>query len=344
MATQRSDKYGASMSASSEVQLARGQNSVDRQLVAADNARGNRGAFQVIVPEGEGLLVALYGIEGLTAPDILKRPFYFQCPPLESFSVSTAFNWSTWQTISQGDMASPGGKALSTISFQTLFVEGEQTWTFRSSPERGALGVPTNPQATAARLRAIVNRGTPFGLVVGNRELWTNNDVHWGPVNGNAAVITQADIEERVGEEDARYVSVTFQEYREPKLVRRGQGKKKSTGRSKNVPTKVVIDEGGEAREVKDGKPTSRVVVHNATFQKLAKHYYGRQSDAKEIRNANDGMSNVAVTASLGAVARKRKSKKLTLRIPKMNMVAQWQISRVSAGSASVGDSGVEEE
>src|SRR4051812_19863427 len=71
-------------------------------------------------PTGEGLLVSLYGIPHITDPDVLKTPFYFQCPPLDSFTRSYAFDYGTYQTLRYGEMASPQGRRLTTITFATL--------------------------------------------------------------------------------------------------------------------------------------------------------------------------------------------------------------------------------
>jgi hypothetical protein len=265
---------------------------------------------QVVTPSGEGLLVTMYSIDGLTDPDVLRVPYYFQCPPLEDFTISESFNWQTFNTLRHGDMSSPGGRSLAQINFQTLFIAYPASFTFFSGDPHSRLYRP-NPRQMAADLGRIMRNGTPFGFTVNNAALYDKADVHWGPHNGNAGVLLSLDTTERAGEADARYISASFQEYRDPHLTRRKLGKH-THKRGRNLPTSVTIRADGRAIE------QGLTIFQEATLRKLARHFYGKPEQWRHIAHRNGALKNVPGNRNLGEwLTKNRKEKSIKLRIPK---------------------------
>jgi hypothetical protein len=269
---------------------------------------------KAVKPSGEGLLVTLYGINGITDPDVLKVPFYFQCPPLEDFTVSESFNWTTWNTLNHGDMASPSGRTLAQINFQTLFLAYPASFTFFSAVSGVGLAHP-NPRSRSAELRRIMRQGTPFGLVVGNVALYDTPDVHWGPNaaggGGNAAVLISLDVSERAGEEDARYLNVGFQEYRDPHLTRRKLGKH-THKHGRGTPVTITVHKDGHAVEY------GLTIMKEATLRKLARHFYGHPEQWRHIVKRNPALKNVSGNRNLGDwLTKVRKVKEVKVKIPK---------------------------
>lgn len=281
-------------------------------------------------PVGDGLLVSMYAIPDLTAPDVLAAPFHFQVPPLDSLAVQRQFNWTTWQTLRKGEFVSSGGRGLATISFNTLFVAYNASWTFQTNTDmsdrrsgrtqQAEAVVGHNPRSAANRLKAILNSGTPFGLVIGNHPLWGYNDVHWGPPNDNAAVLTALTVEERAGEPDARYTNVSFQEYRSPELERRRKGKKRNSNkRGRDVPAVVqVAATDTEAKRLAEGHHSGQVWARATTLYGLARHFYGSQAEWRLIVSdpANSKLKNVTPSRALGEWLSSRHEKSMKLRIP----------------------------
>lgn len=264
-------------------------------------------------PVGQGVLVQMYKIPHLTDPDLLRVPFYFQCPPLDSIPVSAAANWSTWQTIRRGEFISPGGRTLQRISFATLFLSYNMDWTFTHGDSDELIS--GDPQQAVRALRQILRSNTPFGLSISHEGMWSRPDVHWFPGNGNAAVLVSLDAEERAGEPDARYTNVTFQEFRSPDLDRRRKGKRRHDHkRGRGVPTYVLVRSDGRVEEGKAQKPITR----NADLRELAKHFYGRQAGWRTIVAANPKLKNVAASRSLGSWLRSRHVKQERIFIPEL--------------------------
>lgn len=277
-------------------------------------------------PVGEGMLVTMYSLKGITAADVLKTPFYFQCPPIDDVTRSYAYDWQTYNTLRRGEMMQAAGRRLATISFGTLFVDQTYSWTFQrkygSVPDpQNNLNYP-NPQKMARELVQIMHSGTPFGLSVTHPKLWKRADIHWATKHGNAAVLQSVDVSERAGELDTRYVNVSFQEYRDPKIRRRaqeGQGRDESRGR--DLPVTVVVHKDSTAG-VRDGERDGDEgkTFKDVTLRKLAKFYYGEQSLWRDLAKAN-GIKNFSGDRPLGEYVKRRKEKQIKVKVPKMRAV-----------------------
>jgi hypothetical protein len=258
--------------------------------------------------EGDGVQVTLRAIRGLTSTQVLRTPFAFQCPPLESLARDGQYAWEPYTTIRRGQFARPSGRQLSTIQFETVFVSYDVQGTVLADD-----GVDSrNPVLLASRLEAIMRRGTPFELMIGQKRLWGQLDVHWGPSNENAAVLTGVRVEERAGEVDARYLTVSLQEFRSVELLRKNQGTGHSRGR--DLPIKLHINQLGHV--------TGAAFKGKATLHNLAVHFYGEASMWKGIVRRNGALKGVAPSDDLGTVADHRKDNKLVVVIPALTASA----------------------
>jgi hypothetical protein len=154
-------------------------------------------------PHGQGQRVVLQRIPGLTARGILERPFLFQCPPLNEFPVQYGWDFIDFDTVGAGYRTRPGSSQLTSVSFDTLFVDEPVYAHFAINKS-----VPANPIELVAELRAIGDAKTPFQVVAGQPELWgVSYDVNM------AATMRSLRSSEQAGERDARYVSVSFTEF-----------------------------------------------------------------------------------------------------------------------------------
>lgn len=291
---------------------------------------------------GMGLRVMLRRIPHLTDKGVLHNPFYFQCPPRDTFRVAYAYDHQEYVTVRHGQLSRPVGRNLATISFDTLFIDANYAWTnlrggrfanetSGKSPTTGLAGgrpilqggVPVteterhlserapNPKLMVKELHALLVTGTPFELVIGQPRLWGTNDVHWGPVNGNAATLRTLDVEERAGELDSRYVSVAFTEYRSAQLIQKKKGPKtKSVSHDQLLPLTVVVTRDGVVKS-----PSGRVYLRNATLHKLAKYFYGSYGQWHRI-TVRGHKINWPPSRSLGEYVHKQKAKSMKFFLP----------------------------
>lgn len=154
---------------------------------------------------GAGLRVELRSIKGVTRKGMLQVPFRFQVPPLDSFRVDKAVVATDYSTIQEGTFTRLNGKELATVTFDTLVTQEPAPWVIA----RGLW----NPHRVSRRLADIHDAETPFRLVA-----W-----HPGPIIELNMPVTFRNLgkEERAGENDARYLSPSFTQWRDPVIERR---------------------------------------------------------------------------------------------------------------------------
>ena len=204
------------------------------------------------VQRGGGLRVRLRRIDGLTSKKVLRTrdAYYFQCGPLEEFAVDHAHSFSDYDTISRGQYSWKGGRQLRQVAFDTLAVD----W------GNFVIEHHFDVEDMVEDLEAILNEGTPFDLLV------THNYAS-GPVELHmAATLRTLRVSERAGEPDARYLSVSFVEYREPVVSRKGKKRRRRSGRL---------------------YPVTHELGPTDTFRSLSKRYYKHVHGARVIANYN---------------------------------------------------------
>lgn len=238
-------------------------------------------------PQGDGLIVALSAIDGFTDPAVLKKPFYFQCSPLDQMPQDYSWEWNDYTTISSGYHSNPQAPALASWSFETLFVDNDREHWFTLTKDQ-------NPVVLCAALKALGDSMSPFQLQFGQPDLWGT----WDVVTG--ATFRALHIEERAGEPDARYVAVTFSEFTDtpdvqpippPPHVRGAHNK----GQQPKLPAHIlaILD-------------SSTLHVGSRTMTQLAKRYYGSAAAWRLIAKAS-GLTSVGPNTDLTTMIGKHK-------------------------------------
>jgi hypothetical protein len=243
----------------------------------------------------EGLRVILRPIRGLTKRHLIKEPFVFQAAPLEEFSRQSSYNHSEYDTLRGGQHSRPAGRALEQTGFGTIFVDYNAPWDLIpdifDEEWRSVFPVP-DPVAATKELRRIMNAGTPFLLSVDNPALRGGYDLRM------AATFRSLTVTERAGEVDARYVDVSFVEYRDVRVKRFLKGE---AGDDK-LPITLLV---------------RRLPKRHDTFSELAKHYYGDPSLWRHIRKANDAFAGIGGHQKLTDTKAYKKNHNVKVKVPR---------------------------
>jgi hypothetical protein len=166
---------------------------------------------------GRGTIVALSRIPGLTKPPILQRPFYFQCPPTDSIGPTLSWSWNDYATLGVGMHSNPAYRTLATITISSLVVDTGEVYEARgpgsrfsrwaAGPHFAITDLEQDLISTMQRLRVVGDGMTPFALQWGQPALWG----HWDYLH--AVTLREFHPEERAGEMDARYFTLSVTEY-----------------------------------------------------------------------------------------------------------------------------------
>lgn len=233
-----------------------------------------RGKEAMPEPTGKGLRVVLQRLS-VTRKDLLEVPFLFQCPPLESFPRAYSWSFTDYDTVGAGMHSRPGSTDLATITFRSLFVEAPAPFVVKK-------GTTFNPVYLAERLKALGDAKTPFQLLAGQPDLWgVFYDVNM------AVTMRSLDVEERAGEPDARYFTVSFKEFRgvSPSELTAGLRSNLQTATGDKVLAILTV---------------RNLPVGMRTFRAIAKRYYGSSAPWRLIAKA----SGLSVAGDVNLVAR----------------------------------------
>jgi hypothetical protein len=248
-------------------------------------------------PDREGLRVILKRMPGYTPKDLLQQFFYFQVPPMENFKHSHGHGQQTYETL-RGEFSRPAGRKLIQIQFTTMVIDWMPEWSLLH-----AEGWEPNPIDISRNLIALSERGYPFLFTAGQPALWGRYDILDLPMT-----LPTIDVDERAGEVDARYLDVTFQEFRSPQMVTsKGKGKAR---KADNLPSYVEIATTGAGRD-RNGHRFPRPTLHS-----LSLHFYGTVGRWTVIAKKN-GMRDYAPTRSLEDWAKRHQGRD-RLQIPRL--------------------------
>jgi hypothetical protein len=254
----------------------------------ADLRRRGRGEPQ----RGRGLAVIFRRRPGETPRRLLQKPFYFQCPPTETFRWRAAHAHTDYDTVGAGQHDRPAGKQLIAVDFSTLFVDYDPPWAayrYGTADNHGAdrrldgeyvppagdrgqrrmvgSGPRVNPLGWSEQLLELVESGAPFNLTVGQPNWWDKWDIR-----NLAVTLRDLQVEERAGERDARYIEVQLIEHREMALKRQRRG----------APVTVTVDQ-ETGRATWDDGDYEQHSVKSPTLRELAKQIYGDPSEWRRI-------------------------------------------------------------
>lgn len=241
-------------------------------------------------PTSNGLVVVLSRVEGFTQKGLLSEPFYFQCAPLETMPRDMAWQWTDYLTLGTGYHSQPNAPNLESWSFDTLMVDDDWGLWFTQTKKRDLLGM-------VRELKKLGDSMTPFQLQFGNPQLWGE----WDVVSG--ATLRGLHVEERAGEPDSRYLTVSFMEFpdaptHKPVPADPTKSKKKTTDER----YLAVLD-------------SAKLPTHRDTMAELAKHYYGKVSDWRMIAKAS-GLTKYGPNTNLRTTAGKQKPP-VKIKVPK---------------------------
>lgn len=231
-----------------------------RDAAAAEAARNRRVQERV---RGEGMRIRLSKIPGITQGDalkVLKVPYYFQCSPLDNFTVPTTRTFPRYTNYQGTEYLQRGGSILQTLAFRTIVVEYgryvvERDW---------------NMERLIKNLQRIAESGWPFELLATHQY---NLDAE---VQMNV-VLESCIVAENAGEVDARYIDLSFVQWRAPVVVR------KAIGSATTWPKTVVLDKNGTAK-LQGGKGTKG--WKNATLAAIAIGVYRKPGLARYVGSA----------------------------------------------------------
>jgi hypothetical protein len=176
------------------------------QGIDLDDGQGSEGLNVTLKVEKAGYdlyaaKLALIRKARVDMPD-LSRVLHFQMPPLDSFTIDAAADWEDYSTLRLGERSRPNGPRLRTYSFQTLFLEDEQTVS-RFVQATNASGV--QPELATRQLMLVMEALLPLRLTVAERGLRPEVD--------DVVTLRSVRAEHRAGEPGTRYVDVQFTRY-----------------------------------------------------------------------------------------------------------------------------------
>lgn len=225
----------------------------------------------------EGMRVLLEPIPGLTKAKLLpRRGFMFQLPPLEEFTVNYAHSHTDYETL-EAQQSRAGVPELATIQFSTLVMDDDR---FDVNP------LAATVENATEKLRDICLSGTPFLLTAahqlpsGGYSNW--NETFAGPEVQFPATLRSLAVTEKAGEGDARYLNVSFVEYRDAEQPAAGKGAAAKT----TPPTTVKLYWDGHAVDAA-GRKLADPPLRPVTLAYLAKKFYKDPGLAQRLGQAN---------------------------------------------------------
>lgn len=215
------------------------------------------------------------------AAKVLARPYRFQCPPMDSFALPFNSSFQSYTNYKGTEFLGKGADQLMVLAFRTLIVE-YGTFVVEAHWERGRPDRITGDLVAelVSQLRRLRKAKRPFRLLAthayGDR-----------PEIDITAVLESLTVTETSGEEDTRYLDLSFKQWRDPVVSQRGRGRGSS---AHTWPKYLELDKGGRVwGAVGIDVPSSVAQATDAndwTFALLAKYAYGRPSLASHIMAA----------------------------------------------------------
>lgn len=262
-----------------------------------------------------------------TAPGILAVPFYFQAAPIENFAYETTADWADYDTLGRRRFSRPTSMQLVPITFDTIFTDylfddvPAALQTYVKNLEALGLGSLSldaisshpffaRPGARLRELRIIEASMTPLVLTVADDSILKTPVGNAVAINTGDQISMEATLrtvrqEERAGEPDALYCSVSFMQYAPIDLATTTRGGAKGA-------------EGGTR------KLTIRTLKNDEiTLARLAKKFYGDASKVTAIYALNKpwlaeiGRNENLRALALGQAPASTRNKRLTALLKK---------------------------
>lgn len=238
----------------------------------------------------KGLLV---GADGKT-----PQPFVFPAPPLDTFTMNLQYNWSDYDTISDGQFSRPSSMQLQTVQFDTIIVADDYPWVFYNPMRTRGLDI----DEMGRELGKLARSGSPFKFIVEEARYKPDSsglaqsvtyDFGASPVLQMLATLRTLSKAKRAGEPDALYITCGFVEHRIAGTTQRKLGAGGKPGAS---------GKGGEnSRTLPASVPLTKTLPADAnTLHDLAIKYYGSAAKWTIIKDANPWLGAITATHDLG--------------------------------------------
>lgn len=216
-------------------------------------------------PTTDGLRVVIKKIRGVTkgdAADVLSEPYFFQCPPLDSFDTPTRRTIGRYRNFKGKEFTTRGGMDAGQLTFRTIAVE----WgSFVSEYDYDVENLVRD-------LRRIVRAGYPVEVIATHRH---NDRPEW-----HADMFLEAVVPSEVaGEPDARYIDLTFSVWHDPTVQRRRHAHRY------DLPGTIYLNKDGSYRFVDEGGVRRDIsfMKGELTLAKIARAFYGRVGKARAL-------------------------------------------------------------
>jgi hypothetical protein len=179
------------------------------------------GVNEIVNPEG--MIVVISPITAVTPAALFtglpQGAFFFQCPPINEMPREKTWQWEDYGTIASGIHSNPNYPNPNVVTFDTLFVDEDWGHSFATrlpgqtaapsiaGPRFAVANLPNDVLWAADWLERLGDTMKPFVLSYGQRALWGR----WDRVMG--ATLRSLRVSEKGGENDARYLTVSFSEF-----------------------------------------------------------------------------------------------------------------------------------
>lgn len=252
----------------------------------------------------EGLVVVISPITSVTPAalfaDLPQGAFFFQCPPLDEMPREKTWQWEDFGTIASGVHANPNYPNPTTVTFETLMVDTDWGHSFaaRAIGDTASPSIPGPRFAVASVAKDVLwacdwleqlgDSMAPFVVSWGQRALWGRWDRTMG------ATLRSLRVVEKAGENDARYLNVSFSEFND--VSNADLGTTILPGVPGSGSTTGVVDENGQ--NVLAVLDSSKLPPNERTLYDLAKVFYADPTLWRIIAAASN-LAGVTATQDL---------------------------------------------
>lgn len=242
---------------------------------------------------GEGVKITLRRAAGLTPKDALTVPLRLQVPVMNDLQRAYQFNWSTIDTLSDGQHARPMGPQLLQPQIDTMLMDrlaaqassGLVVWSGTYQPQR----LLEELLFIAGMHPKAKKRPSPFRLVLDQPNVWQD------PVLNMIAVLTNVAPTQQQGQLATEFLSLSFMEYPQAKADRQYR---------------------------QQHHATTHTLRTGDTLYELAKRYLHQASAWRAIANRN-GITGVSPRSASDLASWAKRHHKTALTIPEVEYVGR---------------------
>lgn len=268
-----------------------------------------------------GALIQFYPLMDDDRSIPVAAPFVFPVGALEEIAYEASFDHTDYTTIAAGEFSRAYARKLRTVSFETMLVEHEYSWSYN---------VGSTVDKMAATLRKYCEEGRTFELLI-VKPLVTSSgtltEYDDGTILRMPATMRSLRVTEKSGEPDTKYLSISCSEYRRPVLTT-GQAPKRP-GNKTGGPWTLTMQYKSKGKDwaiactPRDSQISALAKGKNdtkVTLRSIARALYGKDGDKRidDILKANQGLGKKwGATTPLEKNKFFSSGKKRTFKVPK---------------------------